>query len=309
MKKPKLISILSIVLFAVIGGCSKKPSNICGTKEVEQELIKRAVEQDLIPKALAGKASFTVMKIEQSSPSLQSNEPRAETVCVAEGKLEYVEEIQKSYAEIKKFVGENFPFAKNYFSDDLSSFKIISYKVKKNQLNNGVIVDGEWIDKRSNGEPASELARQLPSSVLQIIEKKEKIYSDLRDVAQIYDFRTFILDKKNDIARPGRQVRDYILNNKIPVLQCVFFKFKFEDHFDCRIAGERAAFNITLSFEDSNQVISEVFDGKPPPEGVIVRDERIEQLLSRAKFVWYADDSFKVFKVAVFSEMEHITIK
>lgn len=304
-------AILIVAIFTILtGGCSKTAPKICGSKEVEQELVKKATDQGLIPKELLGKINFTVLKIEQSSGKPSSKDPSAEIVCTAEGKLDFIEDIQKSYAEVKKAVAENFPFAKNYFLDDLFSFKLISYKVKKNQLNDGVIVDGDWMEKSPNGESASEPAKQLPLSVIKIIEKKEKIYSDLKDVAQIYDFRAFILDEKNDVARSGKQVREYVLNNKIPVLQCLFVDFKpKEDFFVCRVAGERAAFNIDLSYEDSDQVIAEVLGGKKPSTGTPIRDERIEELLSMAKYVKYSKDSFEVFKVTVFSEIEHIKIK
>lgn len=308
--KNKLKTILILAITSLVfAGCSKTSPKVCGAKEVEQELIKKASEQGLIPKDLANKIQFSITKIEENIINPKSKDSEKEVVCAAQGKLEYIEEVQKAYTEIRKLVSESYPFANYYFSEEVISFKKISYKVKRNQLNDGVIVDGKWVDERSSSDADLENAEQLSESVLLTVEKRDKVLADLKDVAQMYNFMTYITDKSNDIARPGGQVREYILKNKIPILQCRFLKSRYDDFFDCRAAGDRASLNIYLFFEDFDQIIAEFFDGKKLSDGAIIRDERIDQLLAKAKSVQYEGDSFKVFNVTLFSKMEQITIK
>ena len=147
MKNSILRSIAIFGLLLILVGCSQE-SKICASKAAEEELIKKAIEQGLMPKAIAKKIKFTVVSVEESKVATnpQANNSSKITICNAKAKLEYIDEVQNSYKEIQKLVKNTYEFAMPYFNDEVSSVKSIEFKIKKNELNDSVIIDGNWIE-------------------------------------------------------------------------------------------------------------------------------------------------------------------
>jgi hypothetical protein len=307
-----LVTGLIVGALVAISGCSKKQNSACITPETEAELVKKAYDQGIINKTIESKVKFSVISIEEvveESKSSPNSKAGQDVVCKGRGKLEYSESIRKEYEGIQKAVKDSFPFALNYFASELSSTKLIIYKLKKNQLTKGIIVDGEWMQDQLDEGSGDPKAQPLSEIALEVIENKDKILADLKDISQILEFKNFILDKQSsDLAKPGKPVMDFIVKNKVPVLRCIYdTDTKLSDvFFNCRIAGERAAMNIHLRYENIDQVIGEVFDKKSLPLYFQVRDENIEVLISKAQYVTYVGKSFETFKVAFFKDLEHL---
>lgn len=309
----KLILIFGIFLTLI--GCSQE-SKICASKAAEEELIKKANEQGLMSKSSAKKVKFTIVSVEESKISTdpKSGSSSKITICNAKGKLEYIDEIQNSYKDIQKIINNSYEFAKSYFNEELSSVKTIEFKIKKNELNDGVIIDGDWNELSSENENYVS-AQPLSERIIDIIENKDKIIKSLNEVSVIWKFYEFLMDQKTDIAKSGKSVKEYILNNKIPVVHCYNDTFQENDEtkFKCRIANEHSAMNIQLVYDDEfkEHIVNQIFEGKKPKYLLPIKDSRIESLIEKAVYVKVMkngnkdnEDYIETFKLPIFKSIQ-----
>lgn len=291
--------VLLLVLSAAIVGCTKKDESVCGSKEIEAELLKKAGLQGMLPSEVASKLKFSILSVEQIQKDKDSseNKNRQNVSCMSRGRLEYIDEVQSKFKEIRNNVKQAYDFVNIDYSKMMAETKIITFAVKKNELTGGILLDGDWMDTDDDGKETTAKATPLFDGILEIIEKKEMLLKHFEEVAQIYRFRNFIVDARANVPKSGKAVKNYILDNKIPVLSCILMP---SDKFECRIANDRAALNIALVYEDSNALAENVFDGKRPTRSTIIRDEKIGDLIDTASYVQYKADSLQTFNITYF---------
>ena len=68
----KYILIFGLLLLLI--SCNNQETKICASKVAEEELIKKATEQGLIPKAYAKKIKFTIFSVEESKVAANSQD-------------------------------------------------------------------------------------------------------------------------------------------------------------------------------------------------------------------------------------------
>jgi hypothetical protein len=295
-KSKKNFLYVLFIFVSIISGCSNNNSKICGSKEIENELIKKAVDQKLISSIADTESLFSILSIEEEKDKSDKTSDKG-VLCTAKGKLEFNQKIQETFKNIQKLVKQSHPQFVDNFSYGLTETKIIYFRVKKNEINDSITIDGVWNEEEGNPEIDNSTATALHPNVLEIIKNEKLLINDIKTVELILTFKSFILDKKTDIAKSGKQVKEYIVNNKIPLLHCTLSNDDAGNHFDCRIANDRAAMNILVRFENIEEFINENFPGKNIKLNSVVRDVGIESIIDNAEFIQYKNDSFENYKI------------